>query len=164
MLWHLYYQLTGSSRCPPAVHPPEDTHGWVMVDMEEGDLIVLLAHDEECRVQELDEFWEIKVPANWCQLRMKEHQNLCDYIPDQKLVLSKHPILQLCRGKTSFISKLLGWKFQCCKCNDRTVLLLNFKAVDQTQAELHSLKVEKLDVYARPLFTNSVTYVHMYVH
>ena len=30
------------------------------------------------------------------------------------------------------------------------VVLPNFKAVDQTQAELHSLKVEKLDVCIRP--------------
>ena len=36
----------------------------------------------------------------------------------------------------------------------------SFKAVDQTQAELHSLKVEKLDVCVRPLFSNSVTYIY----
>ena len=32
-----------------------------------------------------------------------------------------------------------------CKYNDRTVLLPNFTTVGQTQVELHSLKVEKLD-------------------
>ena len=50
-----------------------------------------------------------------------------------------------------FVSELLGRTFYRCKCNDRTVLLPNFKAVGQTQAELHSLKVEKLYVYIRPL-------------
>ena len=35
--------------------------------------------------------------------------------------------------------------FQSYKSNDRRVMLPNFKAVGQTQAELHSLKVEKLD-------------------
>ena len=45
--------------------------------------------------------------------------------------------------------------------NDTTVLLPKFKAVghDQIQAELHSLKVEKLDVCIKHLFSNSVTYV-----
>ena len=38
------------------------------------------------------------------------------------------------------------------QCNDRTVLLPNFKAIGQTQAELRSLKVEKSDVCIRPLF------------
>ena len=56
------------------------------------------------------------------------------------------------------LSELLGQIFQSYTCNDRTVLLPNFKAVGQTQAELHSLKVEKLDACIRPLFTNLVTY------
>ena len=34
--------------------------------------------------------------------------------------------------------------FQSCKCNDRKVLLLKFKAVGQTQAELHIFKVQKV--------------------
>ena len=34
--------------------------------------------------------------------------------------------------------------------NDRAVLLLNFKAVGPTQAELHSLKVENLDACVKP--------------
>ena len=34
----------------------------------------------------------------------------------------------------------------------------NFKAVVYLQAELHLLKVEKLDVCIRPLFANPVTY------
>ena len=36
--------------------------------------------------------------------------------------------------------------------------LQNFKAVPQLQAELHLLKVEKLDACIRPLFANPVTY------
>ena len=34
----------------------------------------------------------------------------------------------------------------------------NFKTLGQTQAELHSLKVENLEVCIRLLFANSVTY------
>ena len=37
-------------------------------------------------------------------------------------------------------------------------MLPNFKAVGSTEAELHLLKVEKLDACIRPLFANSVTY------
>ena len=52
---------------------------------------------------------------------------------------------------TSFVSKqLLGRNFQSYKSNDRTVLLPNFKAVGQRHAELHCLKVEKLDACIRP--------------
>ena len=45
------------------------------------------------------------------------------------------------------------------KYNDTKVLLPNFRAVGQTQAELHILKVEKLDACTKPLFTNPVTYI-----
>ena len=38
-------------------------------------------------------------------------------------------------------------------------MLPNFKALGPTEAELHILKVEKLDACIRPLFANSVTYV-----
>ena len=40
-------------------------------------------------------------------------------------------------------------------------MLPNFKAVGPIEAELHILKVEKLDACIRPLFTNSVTYMHV---
>ena len=56
------------------------------------------------------------------------------------------------------ISELLGQKFQSYKCNDGKLLLPKFKAVSQTQGELHILKVKKLDKCIRPLFTNPVTY------
>ena len=36
--------------------------------------------------------------------------------------------------------------------------LRNFKAVGPTEAELHILKVEKLDACIRPLFANLVKY------
>ena len=39
------------------------------------------------------------------------------------------------------------------------ILLPNFKAVGLIEAELHILKVEKLDACIRPLFANSVTYL-----
>ena len=39
------------------------------------------------------------------------------------------------------------------------MLSQNFKAVAQLQAELHLLKVEKLDACIRPLFANPVTYL-----
>ena len=41
----------------------------------------------------------------------------------------------------------------------RKVLLPNFKALGQIQPELHSLKVEKLDVCIRPFYANLVTYI-----
>ena len=52
---------------------------------------------------------------------------------------------------------LLHYKFHPHSLNDRKVWLQNFKAVAQLQAELHLLKVEKLDVCIRPLFANPVT-------
>ena len=50
--------------------------------------------------------------------------------------------------------------------NDRTVLLPNFKAADQTQTKLRSLKFEQLqgvDVCIRP-FANSVIYTYIYIY
>ena len=45
------------------------------------------------------------------------------------------------------------------------MLSQNFKVVAQLQAELHLLKIEKLDACIRPLFANSVTYVkHICIH
>ena len=43
--------------------------------------------------------------------------------------------------------------------SDRKVLQPNFKAVDQVWAELHILKVEKLDACIRLLFANLLTRV-----
>ena len=35
----------------------------------------------------------------------------------------------------------------------------NFEAVAQLQAELHLLKIERLDACIRPLFANPITYI-----
>ena len=43
------------------------------------------------------------------------------------------------------------------KINDRKSIVQNVKAVVKSQVELHSCKVEKLDVSIRPLFANLVT-------
>ena len=69
-----------------------------------------------------------------------------------KGVLYMHSFVWLWSGITSFVSELLSWNFLSYKCNDRKVLLSNFKAVGQTHVnvELHSFKVEKLDVCIRP--------------
>ena len=85
---------------------------------------------------------------------------ICTYMwPDlRKGVLYMHPIFQLWRGITSLVSKLLGWNVLSYKYNDRKVLLRTFKAVDPIQAELHILKIKKLDACIRPLFANLVTY------
>ena len=69
---------------------------------------------------------------------------LCKYVTEfVEGVLYTHPILWLWRSIPSVVNKLLCPKFQSPKSNDRTVLLSNFKAVGQTQAGLHSLKVKK---------------------
>ena len=58
---------------------------------------------------------------------------------------------------TLFISELSGQNFQSYKYNDRTVLLLDFKPVDQTQAESQSLKFKKIEcVYNTPF--------HKFIH
>ena len=41
-------------------------------------------------------------------------------------------------------------------------MIPSFKAVGPAEAELHILKVEKLDACIRPLFANSVTYTVLY--
>ena len=62
--------------------------------------------------------------------------------------------------KHNFIlSKLLGQNFQSYRCNDRKVLLPNFKTVDQAQAdELHTLQVEKLEHVSDPFHKSGHLY------
>ena len=48
------------------------------------------------------------------------------------------------------------------KINNRKNSVHNFKTVVQSQVELESCKVEKLDVSIRPLFANPVTYKGWY--
>ena len=49
------------------------------------------------------------------------------------------------------------------KINDRKGIVQNFKTVVQSQVELRSCKVEKLDASMRPLFANPVTLLLMCV-
>ena len=50
--------LTVSSHKPLGYHPPYHDHGAVVVDMQEGDLVVLLAKFEEECFEEFDGFGE----------------------------------------------------------------------------------------------------------
>ena len=64
----------------------------------------------------------------------------------------------------NFICKqAIRLKFSVLLVHDRKVLLPSFKAVGPAEAELHILKVEKLDACIRPLFANSVTFVNFYL-
>ena len=67
-----------------------------------------------------------------------------------KRVLYTHLIWRLRRGITSFVRKLLRQNSPPYKYNNKKALLLNFKAVRQTQVELHILKV-KSHACIRPL-------------
>jgi hypothetical protein len=51
--------------------PPDVEHGSVVVDMEHGDLVVVLAKDEEKGVHEFDEFGEVVPPEDADDLRAK---------------------------------------------------------------------------------------------
>ena len=76
-----------------------------------------------------------------------------------KSLLYTHPILGLWRSITSFVAILLSQKFLSYTCNDRKVMLPNFKAAGQIQAELHVLKMENwMCVYISHLLANPVKY------
>ena len=73
---------------------------------------------------------------------------LCNRIC-KKGVLYIH--IQFCNlEEVYFLSKLLGRNHLSYNFSDRKVLLPTFKAVSQTQIELHILEVEKLDACIRP--------------
>ena len=55
------------------------------------------------------------------------------------------------------VVKLTTQNLHSCKLNDRESIVQNFKTVVQSQVEVHSCKVEKLDCEYGPLFTNPVT-------
>ena len=61
--------LTASSCIPLHSDPPERHHGTVMVDMQEGDLIVLLSQNEEHSVQELNDLREVVPPYHASHLK-----------------------------------------------------------------------------------------------
>lgn len=44
--------------------PPDVRHSGVVVDVQEGDLVVVFAQDEEEGVHELDEFGEVVPPQH----------------------------------------------------------------------------------------------------
>ena len=50
------------------------------------------------------------------------------------------------------------------KINNRKSIVQNFKTVVQSQVELESCKVEKLDVNIRPLFANPITHIYIYIY
>ena len=82
---------------------------------------------------------------------------MTEFVKRDLIQASNFPTLK----RHNFICKqAIRPKFQSYKCNDGKVLLPNFKAEGQTQAELHVLKFEKLDACIRSLFANSVTYTH----
>lgn len=62
-------ELTVSTRHPVHDEPPDVEHGGVMVDMQEGDLVVVLPQDEEESVHKLDEFGEVIPPEYINHLR-----------------------------------------------------------------------------------------------
>ena len=64
-------ELTLSDGAVLGRHPPVDDHGRVVVDMEEGHLVVLLAQNEEYGIGELDDLREEEEPTDADQLNDK---------------------------------------------------------------------------------------------
>lgn len=54
--------LTHSSCKPLDCNPPYEEHGGMVVDMQEGDLVVLFTQDEEQGVQELNQLGKVEHP------------------------------------------------------------------------------------------------------
>ena len=57
--------LTVAAGHPIHDEPPDVGHAGVMVDVEEGDLMVVLPQDEENGVHELDELGEVVHQRTW---------------------------------------------------------------------------------------------------
>ena len=70
-------------------------------------------------------------------------------------VLYSHPILQLSRGRTSCVVKLMHQNLLWHKFKDVKMFLQNCSLFT---VGVHPFKVEKLDASTKPLFTNLVTY------
>lgn len=68
--------LTCTSSIPLHSDPPEEDHGAVMVDMKEGDLVVLLPQNEEHCVQQLYNLREIVPPHDRCHLIGKKENSM----------------------------------------------------------------------------------------
>lgn len=56
--------LTLATRYPVQNAPPDVKHGRMVIDMKEGDLIVLFSKNKEDRVQELHKFGEVVPPQD----------------------------------------------------------------------------------------------------
>lgn len=56
--------------------PPDVQHGGVVVDVQDRDLVVVLAQDEEEGVHELDEFGEVVPPEDFDNLKGRHRQCL----------------------------------------------------------------------------------------
>ena len=53
-----------ATRHPVHDEPPDVEHGGVVIDVQEGDLVVVLPQDEEECVHELDELGEVIPPQD----------------------------------------------------------------------------------------------------
>lgn len=62
-------ELTVATRHPVHDEPPDVEHGGVMVDVQEGDLVVVLPQNEEESVHKLNEFGEVIPPKYVYHLR-----------------------------------------------------------------------------------------------
>lgn len=62
-------RLTVAAGYPVHDEPPDVEHAGVVVDVEEGDLVVVLPQYEEEGVHELDEFGEVVPPQHVDDLR-----------------------------------------------------------------------------------------------
>lgn len=64
--------LTVSTGHPVHDEPPDVQHGGMVVDVQEGDLVVVFAQDEEEGVHELDEFGEVVPPQHVDDLQRQQ--------------------------------------------------------------------------------------------
>lgn len=69
-------RLTVAAGDPVHHEPPDVEHGGVVVHMQDGDLVVVLAQDEEERVHELDELGEVVPPEHADDLGGRGRQSL----------------------------------------------------------------------------------------
>ena len=92
--------LTVAAGHPIHDEPPDVGHAGVMVDVEEGDLMVVLPQDEEKGVHELDELGEVVPPEDMDDLgRDQTHaatQEGQSHKPKQCLTTKTHNKIRYC--------------------------------------------------------------------
>ena len=66
------FKLTLSTGDPLDANPPDREHGGVVVDVEERDLVVLLAQNEEKGVHEFEHLGEVEPPQRFGYLWKQE--------------------------------------------------------------------------------------------